>query len=221
MHTYRTVTIEVCALSTRSMYASLRWLFGYLSVFSSPPHVSPLRHRVPSTLRSTHYINSSMLLVALLVAVAWATQAAKAEDASTERCVVVEQAALWDSETASTPSSLSPALKGDRLRVAEMRGPWARVTAASLSPRFAWVAMSALAACPEAERKKGSFLGDEIAASRRGVKRLRKRLLRCEEDNEACFAKGQEKLVRAMGQLRRLCSADAACAAARKNAFNN
>lgn len=163
-----------------------------------------------------------MLLLVLLLAGSLASPPAKVEDVGTERCVVVEQAALWDMENASVPSSLSPAVKGDRLRVAEVRGSWARVTAVSFSPRFAWVAVSSLKACEEATEKKiGSFLREEIVGARKRVRRLRKRVLRCGEDDALCFERGQKKLVRAMSNLSRLCNADPACAAARRGEFIN
>jgi hypothetical protein len=152
------------------------------------------------------------------------------EQLKTEACVNVAEAALWDdapqpqkgssapSGASDVPSSLSPALRGDRVLVAgDVKGPQVLVTAKSFFPRFVWIATDALAPCADQAGAKNNFLGAEVARARELVVRLRSDVVACAEaEPDAECASVQDRLLGAMDDLKRLCDAAPDCKAARK-----
>ena len=139
------------------------------------------------------------------------------EKLSTELCVEKAEAALWDSaEPQGLPSSLSPAVRGDRLRVAEVKGPLAQVTAKSFFPRLVWIEKNALGPCALATEGATTSLAAEVTRARALVRSLRAEVVACAEADSGGCEEVQQRLLRATEQLRRLCDADPACAAARK-----
>jgi hypothetical protein len=153
------------------------------------------------------------------------------EQLKTEMCVNVAEAALWDDSqpqkgsssaggggASDVPSSLSPALRGDRVLVAgDVKGPQVLVTAKSFFPRFVWVATDALAPCADEAGSK-TFLAAEVARARELVVSLRSEVVACAEahgQENGCEGV-QDRLLSAMDDLKRLCDADPDCKAARK-----
>ncbi len=163
-----------------------------------------------------------MLVALLAVWAVWAVVAGAqkewAQVKGDEMCVEVVEAALWDTadpKATAVPSTLSPALRGDRVRVAELKGSLARVSAESFFPRFVWIAKEALAPCADAEGSK-SFLAAEVARARTLVRELKGKVVACEESGAEACEEEQQRLLSAMDDLKRLCDADPDCKAARK-----